>query len=121
LSQQAATPCDDRSPDTRPATAQAIQVTARQRVALRAGLWIAPSSAVVGATPSVAESRFDLFALVRGVLAGLAVSMPVYAFDLVLHPADGSIEGGPPSPNCGSQHEIVVRVPEVRLALCFGN
>jgi len=59
-------------------------VTARQRVALRAGLWIAASSAVVGATLSVVESQLDLFAIARGALAGLAISMPVYAFDLVL-------------------------------------
>jgi hypothetical protein len=82
--------------------------------------FLALSSAVVGATLLVAESRFGLFALVGGVLAGLAVSMPVYAFGLVLHPAGGSIEGGPPSPNCGSQHQIVVRVREVRLVLCPG-
>ncbi len=60
-------------------------MTARQRVALRAGLWIAASSAVVGATLSVVESHLDSFALARGALAGLAISMPVYAFDLVLN------------------------------------
>lgn len=32
---------------------------------------------------------------------------------------DGSIDGGPPPPNFGSQHEIVVRLPEVRLVFCL--
>jgi hypothetical protein len=32
---------------------------------------------------------------------------------------DGSIDGGPPPPNLGSQHEIVVRLPEVRLVFCL--
>jgi adenylate cyclase len=60
-------------------------MTARQRVALHAGLWIAVSSAVVGAALSVLESRLDPSAVARGALAGLAISMPVYAFDLVLN------------------------------------
>ena len=63
----------------------ARSVTARQQVALRAGLWIAASSAVVGATLSVVESHLDVFALARGALAGLAISMPVYVFDLALN------------------------------------
>lgn len=34
---------------------------------------------------------------------------------------DGSIDGGRPPNNFGSQQEIVVRMPEVRLVFCFDN
>lgn len=40
---------------------------------------------MVGATLSVVESALDLPAVARGALAGLAISMPLYAFDLVLN------------------------------------